>query len=70
MVFLNFVLNAIPIFYMPVMKMLVLVWKKVVRIQRDFIWGAAKRSRSIPWVSWSVVCKPKHEGGLGVRDLR
>jgi len=21
-------------------------------------------------VSWSVVCKPKHEGGLRVRDLR
>jgi len=29
-----------------------------------------KQSRSIPWVSWSVVCKPKREGGLGVRDLR
>lgn len=28
-----------------------------------------KRSISIPWVSWSVVCKPKIEGGLGVRDL-
>jgi len=69
-VLLNSVLNAIHIFYMSVMKMLVLVWKKIVRLQREFLWGGVKRSRSIPWVSWSVVCKPKREGGLGVRDLR
>jgi len=69
-VLLNSVLNAIPIFFMSVMKMPVLVWKKIVCIQREFLWGGVKRSRSIPWVSWSVVCKPKRQGGLGVRDLR
>ncbi|MCI57449.1 ribonuclease H protein, partial [Trifolium medium] len=26
--------------------------------------------RKIPWVSWTNVCKPKTDGGLGVRDLR
>ena len=54
-VLLNYVLNAIPIFYMSVMKMPVLVWKKIVRIQREFLWGGAKRSRSIPWVSWAII---------------
>ena len=34
---LNSVLNDIPIFYMYVMKMHVSVWKKVVRLQRDFL---------------------------------
>jgi len=69
-VLLNSVLSAIPIFYMSVMKMPVSVWKKIVRLQREFLWGGVKRSRSIPWVSWAVVCQPKREGGLGVRDLR
>ena len=68
-VLLNSVLNAIHIFYMSVIKMFVSVWKKIIRLQREFLWGGVKRSRSIPWVSWAVVCKPKHEGGLGVRDL-
>ena len=69
MVLLNSVLNAIPIFYMSIIKMPVVVWKKIVRLQREFLWGGVKRSRSIPWVSWSVVCQPKCEGRLGVRDL-
>ena len=50
-VLLYSVLNVIPIFYMSVMKMPVLVWKKIVHIQREFLWGAVKRCRSIPWVS-------------------
>jgi len=66
----NSVLKVIPIFYMSVMKMHDLVWKKIVRIQREFLWGGVKRSKSILWVSWSVVCRPKRKGGLGVRDLR
>lgn len=52
------------------MKMPLKVWKKIVRIQMDFLLGGVKQSRSIPWVSWAVVCKPKREGSLGVRDLR
>ena len=63
-VLLNSVINVIPIFYMFVMKMSVSVWNKVVRLQRNFLWGGVKRSRSIPWVSWAIVGKP------GVRDLR
>jgi len=55
-VLLNSVLNAIPIFYLSVMKMPVKVWKKIVCLQREFLWGGVKQS--------------KRDGGLGVRDLR
>jgi hypothetical protein len=37
-VLLNSVLNAIPIFYLSFLKVLVLVWKKIRRIQREFLW--------------------------------
>ncbi|GAU30019.1 hypothetical protein TSUD_161050 [Trifolium subterraneum] len=30
----------------------------------------AQGPRKIAWVSWGKVCKPKSDGGLGVRDLR
>lgn len=41
----------------------------LVRIQRAFLWGGTDSNTKIPWVSWDDICKPKSEGGLGIRDL-
>ncbi|GAU26515.1 hypothetical protein TSUD_361480 [Trifolium subterraneum] len=68
-VLINFVLNAIPIFYLSLFKMPVLVIKKIIRIQREFLWGGVKGGRKISWVKWKEVCKPRCQGGLGVRDV-
>jgi len=38
-VLFNSVLNSIPIFYLSYMKMSSTVWWKIVRIQREFLWG-------------------------------
>jgi len=46
------------------------VWQRIVRIQREFLSGGVESGRKINWVRWSLVCKPKEEGGLGVRDVR
>ncbi|GAU40296.1 hypothetical protein TSUD_362760 [Trifolium subterraneum] len=46
------------------------VWKKVVRIQREFLWGGVRGGNKVSWVKWAVVCKDKSKGGLGVRDVR
>ncbi|KAK2387063.1 hypothetical protein QL285_060888 [Trifolium repens] len=69
-VLLNSVLNAIPIFYLSFLKIPIHVWKKVRRIQRDFLWGCRGGVRKINWVKWDTICKPKYLGGLGVRDIR
>ncbi|KAL4366330.1 hypothetical protein GQ457_05G023870 [Hibiscus cannabinus] len=34
-----------------------------------FIWGA-KDGRTIYWIKWEALCKPKMRGGLGLFDLR
>lgn len=39
MVLLNSVLSALPIFYLSFLKMPVQVWMRIVRIQREFLWG-------------------------------
>jgi hypothetical protein len=41
-----------------------------VRIQREFLWGGVKGGKRISWLRWTVVCKEKRRGGLGVRDAR
>jgi hypothetical protein len=46
------------------------VWREVVKIQRNFFWGGLKNRKGICWVKWSEICKPKREGGLGIKDLR
>jgi hypothetical protein len=39
---LNSVLNAIPIFYLSFMKVSAVVLKKIIRIQRKFLWGGVR----------------------------
>jgi hypothetical protein len=69
-VLINAVLNSLPIFFLSYLKMPVKVWREVVKIQRNFFWGGLKNRKGICWVKWSEICKPKREGGLGIKDLR
>jgi hypothetical protein len=40
-ILINSVLAAIPIFYLSLMKMPTCVWRKIVAIQRRFLWGGS-----------------------------
>ena len=68
-VLLNSVLNSIPIFYLSFLKMPVKVWKRIVRIQREFLWGGVGGWKKISWVKWDTACQSKGKGGLGVKDI-
>lgn len=35
---------------------------------RNFIWGSSQDHRKVHLVSWKEVCKPKLDGGLGMRQ--
>lgn len=69
-VLINSVLNFIPIFYLSFMKMSVVVWKKIVHLQKEFLWGGVGGGRKISWMKWKSICQKKENGGLGVRDIR
>jgi hypothetical protein len=69
-VMINAVLSAIPVFFLSYMKMPLKVWREVVKIQRTFLWGGLSKRSKTCWVCWEDICKPKKEGGLGIRDLR
>ncbi|XP_068475329.1 uncharacterized mitochondrial protein AtMg00310-like [Phaseolus vulgaris] len=42
------------------------VERKLIKIQRDFLWGWGADGRKIAWASWNLVCKPREFGGLGI----
>jgi hypothetical protein len=70
-VLINSVLASIPIFYLSYLKIPTGVRKAIIHLQRNFLWGISSSGRcKIPWVSWGDVCRPKKEGGLGVKDLK
>jgi hypothetical protein len=69
-ILINSVLASIPTFYSSFMKMLVKVWRKIVSIQRNFLYDGAGGAKKIAWVSWADVCRKKEDGGRGIKNLR
>lgn len=59
---INSILNSLPTYYLSFLKIVKQVLVKMVKIQRNFLWGGRGRRRKIVWVKWDVVCKPKKEG--------
>lgn len=46
------------------------VVKKVVSLQRSFLWGGVRSvGHKTCWVKWSKISQPKDKGGLGVKDV-
>ncbi|RZB66378.1 Nuclear-pore anchor isoform B [Glycine soja] len=37
--------------------------------ESNFLWGGDQEHKKIPWVKWDVICLPKDDGGLGIKDL-
>src|SRR4051812_15617576 len=68
-VLINAVLNAIPIYSLSFYKALSKVLNDIRSIQSNFLWSGGDLVKSIHWVSWDTVCKPREEGGLGVRNV-
>ncbi|KAE8678318.1 hypothetical protein F3Y22_tig00111427pilonHSYRG00438 [Hibiscus syriacus] len=69
LVLIKSVLSSLPIYFLSMFKVPALVYKTLNSIMSNFLWGGGDGNKKIHWVSWSDVCKPKIEGGLGVPNL-
>lgn len=63
------VLSSIPIYSLSMFLLPNCSILDLIRVQRGFLWGGSSSTPKIPWVRWSEICKPKNDGGLGIRDL-
>lgn len=46
------------------------VARKITRLQREFLWGGDDGVRKIASVKWDVVCRPREQGELGVKNIK
>ena len=71
-VLLNSVLSALPTYFFSFMKAPISVIQRLTQLQRNFLWGGkiGDDRRKIAWVAWEDICRPKQEGGLGVKNLK
>lgn len=60
-------LIAIPVFHMQLIQMLMGILKSLDRLCRRCIWGEEDNSTRMHSIRWTILCKPKRNGGLGFR---
>ncbi|CAL1413056.1 unnamed protein product [Linum trigynum] len=64
------VLNAIPSYAMQTSFLPLSICDAIDQKIRSFVWGSSEGKRKVHLISWDKVCKPKNQGGLGLRSAR
>jgi hypothetical protein len=70
--YITSVLCSIPVYYMSTMLFSKTFIHKINSIIRNFWWAgvqAENPTNPIAFRSWDDICKPKNQGGLGIRDM-
>lgn len=62
------VLASLPLYFFSFFKAPSCVLKQLVRIQRNFLWGGGLADKRLCWIKWDLICLPKDQGGLGVKN--
>ncbi|CAI0548092.1 unnamed protein product, partial [Linum tenue] len=62
------VLTSMPTYAMQTTYLPISICDAIDRRVRSFIWGSTADKRKIHLVHWEGICRPKHEGGLGLRQ--
>ncbi|KAM2637494.1 hypothetical protein EV1_021984 [Malus domestica] len=61
------VTSSIPVYAMQTTKLPASVCEELDKVNRDFLWGDTDQKKKVHLCQWSMVCKPKSKGGLGIK---
>jgi hypothetical protein len=68
-VLINSVLSSLPMFMMSFFKIPKGVLEKLDCYRSRFFWQCDEHKKTCRLARWSILCKPKSVGGLGIIDL-
>ena len=68
-ILLKAIAQAIPAYAMSVFNIPKQVCKEICNAIAKFWWGGSATQRKMHWMAWWKMSIPKHEGGMGFRDL-
>lgn len=69
LILLRHVLSSLPLHILSVIYIPKVTLDWINSILANFLWVEVEGRRQLHWRSWSKICKPTNEGGLGLRDL-
>ncbi|CAN1147350.1 Putative ribonuclease H protein At1g65750 [Linum perenne] len=64
------VLAAIPVYAMQTTVLPATVCEEIDKRIQNFVWGSSRGDKKIHLMPWEQICRPKEEGGLGLRLSR
>nr|GEZ57221.1 RNA-directed DNA polymerase, eukaryota, reverse transcriptase zinc-binding domain protein [Tanacetum cinerariifolium] len=62
--------EAIHVYWASVFLLPTFVIKDIKRLLKAFLWNQSDTTNGRAKVAWSTICKPKDQGGLGLRNLK
>jgi hypothetical protein len=68
LILLKAILQALPIYVFSALAAPKFILTTIKSMQRNFLWQGLTKEKKIALVSWDKLCKPKEQGGLGLRD--
>ncbi|KAF7807126.1 putative ribonuclease H protein At1g65750 family [Senna tora] len=64
------ILSAIPLYTLHFTSLTDKYAKKCNSLMKNFFWGNGDAGKKIPLIAWRKICRPKAEGGLGLRSIQ
>ena len=68
-VLLRSVLSSMPVHLLAAASPPRRIFSLLEKVMADFLWGSTDLGPKFHWISWSDLCRPQGEGGIGVRSL-
>ncbi|XP_077246059.1 uncharacterized protein LOC143885903 [Tasmannia lanceolata] len=64
------VLISFQVYWSAAFNLPIQILEEIEKIFKKFIWSGSNQTKNIHLIAWDNLCKPKAEGGVGIRHLR